>query len=350
MVYAAPPPADLPTTRTQGANPYQVIEIDYAGPVRYQSSRKRERKAYILLYACSLTRGIYIDLLPNLEISECLHSLKGFIARRGRPHRIYSDSGRTFVGAVTSGYEWHERMQNYLSVNQIHGQFNLSRAPWWGGQFERMIGLVKSALNKTIGHGMLSWKELQEVLSDVELTLNNRPLSYVEDDVQLPVLTPNSMLFANSNVLPEWDPSEIESNSVRKRAQHLLKCKEAMWGCWTKEYLRGLRERHRGKKGVGDSPKVGDVVIIKSEEKNRGKWPLGIVEELIVGNNEVVRGARLRAGKSHIERAVQHLYPLELSCDRSTPAAPRPLNPEAETYRPRRDAAIAAEQRIQDIA
>ena len=103
-------------------------------------------------------------------------------------------------------------------------------------------------------------------------------------------------------------------------------------------------------KRESDSPKVGDVVIIKSEEKNRGKWPLGIVEELIVGNDEVVRGAQLRAGKSHIKHAVQHLYPLELSCDRSTPAAPRPLNPEAETYRPWRDAAVAAEQHIWNIA
>ena len=138
-------------------------------------------------------------------------------------------------------------MQNYLSVNQIHWQFNLSRAPWWGGQFERMIGFVKSALNKTIGHGMLTWKELQEVLLDVEVCLNNRPLSYVENDVQLPVLTPNSMLFANSNVLSELDPIGIESNDVRRRAKHVLKCREAMWGRWTREYLRMVRERHRGK-------------------------------------------------------------------------------------------------------
>ena len=100
MAYAAQPPADLPTTRTQGVNPFQVIGIDYAGPVRYRGSRKCERKAYILLYACSLNRGIYMDLLPNLETSECLHSLKGFIARRGRPNRIYSDNGRTFAGAA----------------------------------------------------------------------------------------------------------------------------------------------------------------------------------------------------------------------------------------------------------
>ena len=331
LAYAAPPPGNLPTTRTQGINAYQVIGVDYAGPLRYRVSKQREGKAYVLLYACSLTRGVYLDLLPNLETAECLTSIKQFIARRGRPERIYSDNGRTFVGAA----KWmravmkDERLQNYLSTNEIKWQFNLSRAPWWGGQFERMIGLVKSALNKTIGNGMLRWKELQEVLLDVEVTLNSRPLSYVENDVQLPILTPNSMLFMQSNVLPELEPHRIQTADLRKRAKHLLKCKQAMWRRWSQEYLRSLRERHRAQTGPQrDLPSVGDVVIVKSEDKNRGKWPLGIVEELIVGKDGVVRGARLRAGKSHVERAVQPLYPLELSCDKQLPVtAPVVMDP-----------------------
>ena len=40
-----------------------------------------------------------------------------------------------------------------------------------------MIGLVKAALNKTIGNVFLRWKELEDVLLDVEVALNNRPLS-----------------------------------------------------------------------------------------------------------------------------------------------------------------------------
>ena len=350
--YAAPPPGNLPTTRTQGTNPYQVIGVDYAGPIRYRVSKQREGKAYVLLYACSLTRGIYLDLLPNLETEECLKSLKQFIARRGRPERIYSDNGRTFVGAANwiRAVMKDERLQTYLSINQIKWQFNLSRAPWWGGQFERLIGLVKSALNKTIGNGLLWWKELQEVLQDVEITLNNRPLSDLEDDVQMPLLTPNAMLFLNSNLLPELQPHHIETADLRKRAKYLLKCKEAVWSRWTKEYLRSLRERHRAQRGAGgDTPAVGDVVIIKTEDKNRGKWPLGIIENLIIGNDGVVRGAKLRAGKSHVERAIQQLYPLELSCDRQRPASQAGMNPEVAPFRPRRDAAVAARLRLQEI-
>ena len=110
-----------------------------------------------------------------------------------------------------------------------------------------------------------------------------------------------------------------------------------MWRRWTSEYLRALRERHRLKHGNAESGlAVGDVVIINSVERNRNCWPLGIIEEPTVGRDQVVRGAKLRVGKSVLERAVQHLYPLELACDKTPPPnQPTPLNPGAPVFRPR---------------
>ena len=94
----------------------------------------------------------------------------------------------------------------------------------------------------------------------MEITLNNRPLIYLEDDPQLPVLTPSSMLFVNSNVLPELQPHRIETDDHRKRAKHLLRCKEAVWRRWSKEYLRSLREKHRAHATAqGNTPAIGDV-------------------------------------------------------------------------------------------
>lgn len=136
-----------------------------------------------------------------------------------------------------------------------------------------MVGLVKSAMYKTIGQGNLSWKELQDVILDVEVALNNRPLDYLENDVQLPVLTPNVLLFGQPNAIPELEPCNIPETNLRKRARYLQKCKNALWKRWSSEYLRGLRERHNLKhEGKAVVPSVGDVVIVKSEERNRGKW------------------------------------------------------------------------------
>ena len=64
-----------------------------------------------------------------------------------------------------------------------------------GGQYERLIGIVKQLLYKLTGKTLLKLKKLKEVLMDIGTVLNNRPLSYVEDDTEMPELTPNLMIF-----------------------------------------------------------------------------------------------------------------------------------------------------------
>ena len=232
-----PPPGLLPRDRTEGSTPFQVVGVDYAGPIKFKATEKREGKAYLILYACSLTRALYLDLARSLQTDEFLLSLKGLIARRGRPSTIYSDNGSTFIGATAwiKQVQNDEKLNDFLAHHQIMWKFNLSRAPWWGGQFERMIGLVKTAVRKTIGNAYLTFDELKEVFLDVEIALNGRPLSYVEDDAQLPVLTPNSMLFSQPNILPEREVHYEENPQLRRRAKYLRKCKDAVWNRWTKE-------------------------------------------------------------------------------------------------------------------
>lgn len=352
QAYQCPPPGSLPLTRTEGVTPYETIGVDFAGPIKYRVTQKTEGKGYLVLYACSLTRGVYLDLIPSLETTKFLTSLKGFIARRGRPRVIYSDNGSTFKAAADwlSNVRNDEKFHNCLTQLDLTWRFNLSRAPWWGGQFERLIGVFKSAFRKTVGNGTLSWGELSEVVLDVEIAINGRPLTYLEEDVEMPVLTPSSMLHLRSNQLPELSAHHLQERDLRKRAKYLLRCKEAMWCRWTKEYVRSLRERHSKSGGEQTPhPSVGDVVIIQDESRNRNSWKLGIVERLIVGRDGMIRGAKVRAGKGEIERAVQHLYPLELSVDRA-PNASSSLDPEVPPFRPKRAAAAAANLRIQEIA
>ena len=84
---------------------------------------------------------------------------------------------------------------------------------------------------------------MEEFILDVEVAINNRPLGYLED-VQLPTLTPNSMMFTQPNDLPEEEVNAVEDPDLSKRAKYLYRrCKDAMWARWSDEYLKGLRER-----------------------------------------------------------------------------------------------------------
>ena len=78
-----------------------------------------------------------------------------------------------------------------------------------------------------------------------------------------------------------------------------------------------LREFHRCKaRSKNRTAEVGDIVLVLKEEKKRGKWRVGVVENLVRGSDNVVRGTKVRVvtkGKpTHLSRPVQKLYPLEI--------------------------------------
>lgn len=118
-------------------------------------------------------------------------------------------------------------------------------------------------------------------------------------------MTPNAMLFLNRNLLPELQLHLIETAFLRKRSVGIQYEAAGPKSTCAVDEIDTVAQRGAG----GDTPAVGDVVIIKTKDKYRGKWLLGIIKNLIVGNDGVVRGAKLRAGKSCVARATQQLYP-----------------------------------------
>ena len=86
---------------------------------------------------------------------------------------------------------------------------------------------------------------------------------------------------------------------------------------WSKEYLVGLREVHRGTTSRPIQVERGDIVIVEDESRKRGLWKTGIAEQSIVGKDGHTRGAKVRmasTGKSpvYLSRTIQKLYPLEI--------------------------------------
>lgn len=128
---ARPPPGNLPQDRTEGSCPFQVVGVNFAGPIKYCVTQKNDGKAYIILYGCSLMWALYLKLSKSTEISEFLRSLKYLIARKGRLE-IFLDNAKTFM-TTASGLKQaqkHEWVHHYLSTKNIKWQFNLSHAPW----------------------------------------------------------------------------------------------------------------------------------------------------------------------------------------------------------------------------
>ena len=95
----------------------------------------------------------------------------------------------------------------------------MPKAPWWGGHFERLIGVIKQALYKSLGRTSLRWSELEDVLLDVEINMNNRPFTYIDEDIQRPILTPNSMILGRDTKMVDGNMIEEEEEDLSWRKQ-----------------------------------------------------------------------------------------------------------------------------------
>ena len=136
---------------------------------------------------------VHLKLIQGLCTDTFLLCLKRFISRRGLPNLIVSDNAKTSESTekeLTAILD-NPEVQDYFTGKRIKWQYNLARAPWWGGFFERLIKEVKLCLKKVLGRARLTFDELSTILVEIEAVLNSRPLTYLyTDNIEEP-LTPS---------------------------------------------------------------------------------------------------------------------------------------------------------------
>ena len=62
---------------------------------------------------------------------------------------------------------------------------------------------------------------------------------------------------------------------------------KALWRRWSREYVKALRQRHNIIQQTKEMNIKAEVVLVKSEERNRSKWKLGVVDTPIEGRDGV---------------------------------------------------------------
>ena len=95
----------LPVFRAELSDAFAVTGVDFAGPVYHKVKKSTTGKAYIAPFSCASTRAVHLKLRCDLSALEFQRALKEFVARRGCPHTIVSDNGKTFSVATENGYQ-----------------------------------------------------------------------------------------------------------------------------------------------------------------------------------------------------------------------------------------------------
>ena len=321
--YRAPDPPPLPKMRLIDAPPFTVTGVDFTGALYVKEKNGTENKAYVCLFTCATTRAVHLEIVSDLTEESFLQAFRRFTSRKSLPRTMISDNASTYLAASETIVKLTNSttLKDELSKQGTSWEFIPKRAPWYGGFWERLIGLTKNCLRKTLGRSYVTLETLQTVITEIEAIINDRPLTYlssnIEDDDPL---TPSHLLYGRRISVTPYPSAELErttdiqceKSDIAKRAQMQKRLIEHFSTRWKMEYLTSLREFHRVSGDNKRTINIGDVVHIQQDQP-RNKWKLGVIEDLVTGNDEHVRSAIVRTRSGRTSRPIVKLYPIELT-------------------------------------
>jgi hypothetical protein len=132
---------------------------------------------------------------------------------------MISDNASTYLSAASEIEQLVKSttVQDTLRYRGTTWQFIPKRAPWYGGFWERLIGLTKMTMKKVLGRTFVSLTSLQTIVTEIEAVLNDRPITHMSSDISDPEpLTPAHLLYGRRIVplpYPTTDGSEIDDQS-----------------------------------------------------------------------------------------------------------------------------------------
>ena len=301
--YKLPTMAPLPKQRVTESSPFTFTGLDYLGPL-YIKEGLQYKKVWVCLFTCLCVRAIHLELVSDMTSIQFLLALRRFVARRGRPTEIFCDNAPQFklvkntVDRLWRSVIINHDIKNYFSNERIKWNFIPQLSPWAGGFYERLVGIVKRSLRKSIGKVYLDIIQLQTILAEVEAVVNTRPIIYICDDIDQCTLTPAHFLTLNYRIdfpemidieetdyIPGISSSQTLLETWKKGQRHLSN----FWKVWKNEYLAHLRERdqcyHKNNRNKSEcDPHIGDVVLIQ-EGQPRSQWRIGKIFEFLTSSD-----------------------------------------------------------------
>ena len=130
---------------------------------------------------------MHLEVVDDMTAEQFLMALRKFISRRNTPHTIILDNAPRFkLTKTTVDKAWqqsitHDNVQRFTSDAGIKWKFITELFPWMGGFYERLAGMIKSSLRKTIQRKLLTTTQFRKYATECEHILNSRPPAYIDD-------------------------------------------------------------------------------------------------------------------------------------------------------------------------
>ena len=171
--------ADLPPERlTPDKPPFAYTCIDFVGPFLVRVKRSRVKRCGCL-FSCMTTRAVHLEVTHTLDTDSFVCAFTRFIARRGKPEKVFSDNGTNLVSGSkelrVNIQEFNRKHINDKMLQMdVYWHFNPPHASHMGGVWERLVKSVRTILNTVTRQQTLTDETLITFITEVEGILNSR--------------------------------------------------------------------------------------------------------------------------------------------------------------------------------
>ena len=121
--------------------------------------------------------AVHIEVVCDLSVQTFLLAFHTFSSQKSLPSVMIFDNASTFLAEAEDLQRLFESetLQGELERHNVTWRFIPKRAPWYGGFWERMVGLTKQAIKKMLGRAFVTLKQLETIVTEIEVMLNDRP-------------------------------------------------------------------------------------------------------------------------------------------------------------------------------
>ena len=189
---------------------------------------------------------------------------------------------------------------------------NPPHASHWGGVFERKIGQVRRAMDRTLMHIQdrpLTQEELTTLFAEATAIVNSTPLWATSDDPNDPLpITPNLLLTqkaGESTPIQSLEENDLLQYGPRrwKKIQNLA---NYFWRNWQDRYLLELQPRKKWSQHK-QAVKNDDIVLVRDPESHRNYWPMGKIIKTHPSHDGVIRKVDIRMSRRDLSRPITTL-------------------------------------------
>jgi len=343
--------APLPLTRLTGQRPYEAVGVDFTGPFR-KITNDPEYTPSILVLVDPWTRIICLEATGDQTAEAFEDAFDHWRHTRStEPSVIISDNAKAFKSISV-------KMKEKLQYAHIEWKFIVPRAPWMGGFYERLIGILKNHMAKEFYFfSFRSREKFRSCVAFLERCINERPLTFVSDErSQYEPITANQLLNPQASssyaktIGDMMYPIDLEGQTaqemieIHSRQEYFY---ARLLDRFRSLYIDSLRKWNRDTRfarGAGAPAGLinkGDWVVVKplsldlkgGSPMHRKLWPTARVTKVNIGSGNQIRSVEydtyqhLPGGQTvtahHGPHPIQYMAPLETAIRTKTKMTPR---------------------------